>query len=110
MRLQLLSHSNPKLKILINLLHTNPLHMSLRRGKLGEFVCVCVIDETVSLAPVVRMHIGVSLETCSLVPLTSSWTNACPSVGAPRKEIQRRAAEIEKQMVGEGCIERQGVR
>lgn len=55
------------------------------------------------------MHTGVSLETCSLVPLTSSWTNACPSFGAPGKEIQSRAAQIEKQMVGEGCMERKGV-
>ena len=49
---------------------------------------------------------GVSLETCSLVPLTSSWTNACPSVGAPGKEIQSGAEEREKQMVGGGCIAR----
>lgn len=36
---------------------------------------------TVVPRPAVRMHMGVSLETCSLVPLTTSWTNACPSVG-----------------------------
>lgn len=90
-----LSHSNPKLKILIHLLFTNP-PLSLRRG---------VIDEPMHLTLWLRMHTGISLEMCSLVPLTTSWTDACLSVGAPSEEIHSRAAEIEKQMAGEGCIE-----
>lgn len=51
---------------------------------------------------------GVGLEVCSLVPLISSWINACPSVGAPSGEIQGRASAMEKQMVGAGCIECRG--
>lgn len=54
--------------------------------------------------PMVRMHIGVRLEMCSLVLLTSSWRNACPpQLGLQSIEIQGRAAEIGKQMAEEGC-------
>ncbi len=98
---------NPQIKNIDYLLNIST-PMSLRRG---ETASVCVCDWWTGVPrPMVRMHTGVSLEMCSLVPLTSSWTNACPSAGAPCKKIQSRAAEIEKQMAGDGCIERLDVK
>lgn len=74
-----LSHSYNKLKILIDFPLTYPV-VSMQKLNTGG----PEHDEwTLGFQPMACMYMGISLERRNLVPLATSRTETCPTVGAP---------------------------